>query len=87
VKVIRLVRLQFIPRDFLASGDVGDSAANANMLPVAPVEAVPLRASAQSTDDLDEATKRMGFERWLRQTVCKLHSSLDRDHLLQASSR
>jgi DNA-binding CsgD family transcriptional regulator len=36
-----------------------------------------------AADDLDEVSKRLGFERWLRQTVCKLHSSLDRDHLLQ----
>ncbi len=78
-----LVRLQFIPRDFLASGDVGDSAANTNSASRSSRGGAG-RASAQSSDDLDEATKRMGFERWLRQTVCKLHSSLDRDHLLQA---
>ncbi|CAN5413207.1 hypothetical protein BH11CYA1_BH11CYA1_41920 [soil metagenome] len=64
-----LVRLQFIPRDFLASGDGAKAAAS--------------RSSDLLADDIDEATKRMGFERWLRQTVCKLHSTLDRDHLLQ----
>lgn len=36
-----------------------------------------------AADDLDDVSRRLGFERWLRQTVCKLHSSLDRDHLLQ----
>ena len=64
-----LVRLQFIPRDFLASGD--------------GAKAISAKGSELVADDFDEATKRMAFERWLRQTVCKLHSSLDRDHLLQ----
>jgi GAF domain-containing protein len=30
-----------------------------------------------------ELSRRLSFERWLRQTICKLHSSLDRDHVLQ----
>jgi DNA-binding CsgD family transcriptional regulator len=30
-----------------------------------------------------ELSRRLNFERWLRQTICKLHSSLDRDHILQ----
>ncbi|MFA6212477.1 MAG: LuxR C-terminal-related transcriptional regulator [Candidatus Obscuribacterales bacterium] len=69
-----LVRLQFIPRDFLASGDAKEKSSAGK-----PNE----RTDSSASDDLDEATKRMGVERWLRQTVCKLHSSLDRDHLLQ----
>ncbi|MBU6452026.1 MAG: GAF domain-containing protein [Cyanobacteria bacterium REEB67] len=32
---------------------------------------------------LSDISRRLNFERWLRQTVCKLHSSLDRDHVLQ----
>jgi DNA-binding CsgD family transcriptional regulator len=78
-----LVRLQFIPRDFLASGDAGDSALNLNSASRTNRGGAG-RASTLASGDLDEATKRIGFERWLRQTVCKLHSSLDRDHLLQA---
>lgn len=78
-----LVRLQFIPRDFLASGDGADSGAGASANRVGRASQGGASGVSEGTDDLDEATKRMGFERWLRQTVCKLHSSLDRDHLLQ----
>ncbi|MBS1994973.1 MAG: GAF domain-containing protein, partial [Cyanobacteria bacterium SZAS LIN-2] len=34
-------------------------------------------------DAVLELSRRLNFERWLRQTICKLHSSLDRDHVLQ----
>jgi len=62
-----LVCLQFIPRDFLNNAD--------NELVGKP--------SAEESDAMDGVTKRLAFERWMRQTVCKLHSSLDRDYLLQ----
>ncbi|MBP9806953.1 GAF domain-containing protein [bacterium] len=78
-----LVRLQFIPRDFLASGDGAESGAGTSSSSGSRSNKVRAGGASGATDDLDEATKRMGFERWLRQTVCKLHSSLDRDHLLQ----
>ncbi len=64
-----LVCLQFIPRDFLSNPD--------NELVGHPVH------GAEENDAMDGVTKRLAFERWLRQTVCKLHSSLDRDYLLQ----
>ncbi len=42
------------------------------------------RPAAISGDDaVAELSRRLSFERWLRQTICKLHSSLDRDHVLQ----
>jgi DNA-binding CsgD family transcriptional regulator len=90
-----LVRLQFIPRDFLASGDGAESGASLNFKAATSGHSNASNSSGgrsgqgratganREADDLDEATKRIGFERWLRQTVCKLHSSLDRDHLLQ----
>lgn len=41
----------------------------------------PAKLQARPVDD--EAARRLSSERWLRQTICKLHASLDRDHLLQ----
>jgi DNA-binding CsgD family transcriptional regulator len=40
-------------------------------------------AAAGEPASLGDVSRRLNFERWLRQTVCKLHSSLDRDHVLQ----
>ena len=34
-------------------------------------------------DSLSDLSRRLNYERWLRLTICKLHSSLDRDHVLQ----
>jgi len=41
------------------------------------------RAAISGDDAVAELSRRLNFERWLRQTICKLHSSLDRDHVLQ----
>lgn len=41
------------------------------------------RSRSQDAGESEDWTRRLGYERWLRQTVCKLHASLDRDHLLQ----
>jgi DNA-binding CsgD family transcriptional regulator len=40
--------------------------------------------SASASDSADALSRRLGYERWLRQAVCKLHASLDRDHILQS---
>lgn len=34
-------------------------------------------------DVVSEVSRQLGLERWMRQTICKLHTSLDRDYLLQ----
>lgn len=38
----------------------------------------------QSELSIDDLSRRLGHERWLRQVICKMHASLDRDHLLQS---
>lgn len=64
-----LVFLQFIPRDFLNHSDGHEL-----------IGQIP---TVDEVDAIEGVTKRLALERWLRQTVCKLHSSLDRDYLLQ----
>jgi len=86
------VWVQLIPENFLPDSTAKNSTAKS--LSSRPNKATGAAAgknggtAGDGGEDGDEEallelSRRLNFERWLRQTICKLHSSLDRDHVLQ----
>jgi DNA-binding CsgD family transcriptional regulator len=59
------------------------SAGAATLSPAAVTSNTATGPISSGGGQVADLSRRLNFERWLRQTVCKLHSSLDRDHVLQ----
>jgi DNA-binding CsgD family transcriptional regulator len=62
-----LINLQFIAGSLIEAGE----------------ENAPVQSPKNSPESDEEMGRRFACERWLRQTIGKLHASLDRDYLLQ----
>jgi len=78
------VWVQLIPEDFLPDTGAKSPAAQGDKRGRAAAASGGTASGAAADEEaVVELSRRVNFERWLRQTICKLHSSLDRDHVLQ----